>query len=106
VGFNITIQLLVRFSAFVTYWRKNWSTKRQLINYSRLQESLSFRKEGSTVQLLIQTGVPMKLVRLIKMYLNETYSKENIGKHLSDNFPVQINLKQGDAHHYCFSTLL
>jgi hypothetical protein len=39
----------------------------------------------------------MKLVRLIKMCLNETYSKVHIGKHLSDSFPVQNGLKQGDA---------
>jgi hypothetical protein len=39
----------------------------------------------------------MKLVRLIKMCLNETYSKVHIGKHLSDNFPIQNGLKQGDA---------
>jgi hypothetical protein len=47
--------------------------------------------------ILIQFGVPMKLVRLIKMCLNETYSKVRIGKHLSDNFPIQNGLKQGDA---------
>jgi hypothetical protein len=34
---------------------------------------------------------------LIKMYLNETYSKVRIGKHLSDNFPIQNGVKQGDA---------
>jgi hypothetical protein len=39
----------------------------------------------------------MELVRLIKMCLNETYSKVRIGKHLSDNFPIQNVLKQGDA---------
>jgi hypothetical protein len=39
----------------------------------------------------------MKLVRLIKIRLNETYSKVRIGKHLSDNFPIQNYLKQGDA---------
>jgi retron-type reverse transcriptase len=31
------------------------------------------------------------------MGLNETYSKVRIGKHLSDSFPVQNGLKQGDA---------
>jgi hypothetical protein len=31
------------------------------------------------------------------MCLNETYSKVLIGKHLSDNFPIQNGLKQGDA---------
>jgi hypothetical protein len=39
----------------------------------------------------------MKLVRLFKMCFNETYSKVCIGKYLSDGFPIQIALKQGDA---------
>jgi hypothetical protein len=39
----------------------------------------------------------MKLVRLIKMCLNETYSKVRIGTHLCDNFSIQNGLKQGDA---------
>jgi hypothetical protein len=39
----------------------------------------------------------MKLVRLIKICLNEMYSKVHIGKHLSDSFPTQNGLKQGDA---------
>jgi hypothetical protein len=39
----------------------------------------------------------MKLVRLIKMCLNGTYSKVCIGKHLSESFPIENGLKQGDA---------
>jgi hypothetical protein len=39
----------------------------------------------------------MKQVRLIEMCLNETYIKVRIGKHLSNNFPIQNGLKQGDA---------
>jgi hypothetical protein len=31
------------------------------------------------------------------MCLNETYTKIRIGKHLSDSFPTQNGLKQGDA---------
>jgi hypothetical protein len=31
------------------------------------------------------------------MCLNETYSKIRIGKHLSDSFPIQNGLKQGDV---------
>jgi hypothetical protein len=31
------------------------------------------------------------------MCLNEIYIKVRIGKHLSDNFPIQNGLKQGDA---------
>jgi hypothetical protein len=47
--------------------------------------------------ILTEHGVPMKLVRLIKMYLNETYSEVHIGKHLPDSFSIQNGLKQGDA---------
>jgi hypothetical protein len=43
----------------------------------------------------------MKLVWLIEMCLNETYSKVNIGKHLYVSSPIQNCLKQ-DA----LSTLL
>jgi hypothetical protein len=39
----------------------------------------------------------MKLVRLIKMGLNETYSKVLIGKHLSESFLIQNGLQQRDA---------
>jgi hypothetical protein len=47
--------------------------------------------------ILIEFGVLMKLVRLIKMRLNETYSEALVGKHLCDTFPIQNDLKQGDA---------
>jgi hypothetical protein len=45
----------------------------------------------------IEFAIHMKLARLIKMCLNETYSKVRIGKHLSETFPIQNGLKQGDA---------
>jgi len=36
----------------------------------------------------------MELVRLIKLCLNRTFSKDRVGKHLSDVFPTQNHLKQ------------
>jgi hypothetical protein len=83
---DVTDQLLIRFSAFFRYWRKNGSTMRP---------NLLFDEEGSSI--LIEFGVLMKLVRLIKMCLNETYSKVRIDKHLSESFHIQNSLKQGDA---------
>ena len=47
--------------------------------------------------ILIEFDIPMKQVRLIKMYLNETYSRAWEGKNLSDVFPVRLGLIQGDA---------
>jgi hypothetical protein len=40
--------------------------------------------------ILKEFGVLMKLVRLVKMRLKETYSKVRIDKHLSDNFPIKM----------------
>jgi hypothetical protein len=44
--------------------------------------------------ILLEFDIPKKLVRLIKMCLNETYSKVRTGKLLSDKFPIQNGLKQ------------
>jgi hypothetical protein len=52
--------------------------------------------------MLIEFGIPMKLVRFFRMCFNETYNKGRLGKHLSDAFPIQNCLKQGDG----LSTLL
>ena len=48
----------------------------------------------------------MKLVVLLQMCVKETYSRVQVGKHLSDMFAFKNGLKQGDAYRYCFSTLL
>jgi hypothetical protein len=47
--------------------------------------------------ILIEFGIPMKFVGHVKTCLNDTYIKFRIGKHLSDSFPVQNGLKEGDA---------
>ena len=47
--------------------------------------------------ILINFGILMKLVRLMKLRLNETYSRVRVGKHLSDMFPIRNGLKQGDV---------
>jgi len=45
----------------------------------------------------MEFGIHMKLLRLIKMCLNETYSRVRVGKNLSDTFPIRNDLIQGDA---------
>jgi hypothetical protein len=47
--------------------------------------------------ILIEFGNPTKLVRVIKMCLNETYCRVRVDKHLSDMFPIKNVLRQGDA---------
>jgi hypothetical protein len=55
------------------------------------------QKEGNIVQYSHRFWGTQKIVRLIKMCLNEMYSKVQIGKNLSDNIPVQNCLKQRDT---------
>jgi hypothetical protein len=42
---------------------------------------------------------------VIKMCLNYTHNKFHIGEHMSEAFPVQNGLKQGDMYHPYFSVL-
>jgi hypothetical protein len=56
--------------------------------------------------ILIEFGVPMKLVSLIEMCLDKMYSKVHLPKHLSDNFSIQNGLNKEMLYHHCFSTLL
>ena len=47
--------------------------------------------------ILNEFGIPMKLVRLIKMCLPEMHSRVLAGKNLSNMFPVRNGLRQEDA---------
>ena len=47
--------------------------------------------------ILIEIGTPMKMVKLIKMCLTETYGNVWVGQNLSDMFPIRNTLKQENA---------
>ncbi|KAJ4432545.1 hypothetical protein ANN_21168, partial [Periplaneta americana] len=74
---------------------------------------IDFKKAYDSVKrevlydILIEFGIPKKLVRLIKMCLSETYSRVRIGQFLSDAFPIHCGLKQEMHYHlYIFNFAL
>jgi hypothetical protein len=64
------------------------------------QRFIGFKKGRDSIRrealfnILIEFGIPTKLLGLIEMCLNENYSRVLVGKHLSDMFPVKNGLKQ------------
>jgi hypothetical protein len=64
---------------------------------------IDFKKTYDSVRrevlynILIEFGIPGKLVRLIKMCLAEMYNRVRVGRNVSDRFSIRNVLKQGDA---------
>ena len=56
----------------------------------------SVRKEVLCI-ILVEFVIPMNLVTLTKMCLNEMNIRARVGKYLSDIFPIWSGLKRGDA---------
>jgi hypothetical protein len=75
-------------------WKYNGTVHQLFIDFKKVYDSV--RREV-LYNILIEFGIPRKLVGLIKTCLNETYSTLRIGKYRSDEFPIQNDLKQGNT---------
>ncbi|KAJ4430005.1 hypothetical protein ANN_22213 [Periplaneta americana] len=75
-------------------WEYKGTVHQLFIHFKKAYDSV---KRQVLYNILIEFGIPKKLVRLIKMCLSETYSRVRIGQFLSDAFPIHCGLKQGDA---------
>jgi hypothetical protein len=55
------------------------------------------RKYWSVPLIEFRLLMKLRVVRLTKICSKKIYNKVRIGKNLSDTFPIQIGLNQGDA---------
>ena len=89
---------MIIYSAPAKYLRKKWeyseSVHQLFIDFKKAYDSV--RREV-LYKILIEFGIPRKLVRLIKMRLTETYSRVRVGKNVSDMFPIRNGPKQEDT---------
>jgi len=75
-------------------WEYNEAVHQLFIDIKKACDSVS---REVLYNILTQFGIPIKLVRLIEMSQNETYSRVREGRHMSDMFHIKNDLKQGDA---------
>ncbi|KAJ4427100.1 hypothetical protein ANN_24715 [Periplaneta americana] len=75
-------------------WEYKGTVHQLFIDFKKAYDSV---KREVLYDILIEFGIPKKLVRLIKMCLSKTYSRVRIGQFLSDAFSFHCGLKQGDA---------
>jgi hypothetical protein len=75
-------------------WEYNGTVHKLFVDFKKAYDSV---KREVLYNILLEFDIPKNLAKLIKMCLNETYSKVRTSKLLSDKFPIQNGLKQGDA---------
>jgi hypothetical protein len=75
-------------------WEFNGTVHQLFIDFKKACDSAG---REALYNILIEPGIPRKLVGLIKMCLNKTCSRVRVDKYQSDKFPIQNGLKQGDA---------
>jgi hypothetical protein len=93
VDFDAIGQLLIIYSIFFKYLRKKWeyneAVHQLFIDFKQAYDS---GRRGALYNILIQFGIPKRLVRPMKMFLAETYSGVRVGKNLCEIFPIRNGL--------------
>jgi hypothetical protein len=91
---------LKRSTADQIFYKEQILEKKCEYNGTVHQLFIDFKKAYYSVRrevlynILIEIGIPRKIVGLIKMCLNETYSRVHIDAFRSEKFPIQKGLKQ------------
>jgi hypothetical protein len=91
---------------FIDFKKAYDSIKRSYQLFIDFKKAYDSIKREVLYNILLEFGIPKKLVRLIKMCSNETYSKVHIGKTCLTNFLFRMGLNKEMLYHHCFSILL
>ena len=75
-------------------WEYNEAVHQLFIVFKKAYDS---DRREVLYNIFMESGIPKKLIRLIKMCLTETYSRVRVGRNLCDMFPIRNGLKKGDA---------
>ena len=67
-------------------WEYNEEVHQLFIDFKKAYDSVT---REVLYKILIEFGIPGKLVRLVKMSLTETYSRVRVGKNVSDSFHIR-----------------
>jgi hypothetical protein len=60
--------------------------------FADFKEPCDSVKRDVRYSIVLESGIPKELVRLIKVCLNETCNKICVGEHLSNTFPIPLPL--------------
>ena len=108
VDFDARGQLLIIYSAFINYFRKNGNKVKQCISYLYTSRKPMIHLGWSSCIIFSLSLVSHETGKANKnMCLNETYSRVGGDRHLSDMFPFKNGLKKKETlYRLCFSTFL
>ena len=98
MDFGATGQLLIICSAIRQMLEKKWEYNEALHQlFIECEKAYDPVRREVLCNILIECGIPMRLVKIIKICLNETYSRVWVDRHLSDMFPIKNGFRKGDA---------
>jgi hypothetical protein len=100
-GINKPDQIFYILQILEKKWEHNNRVYQVFIDFKKACDSL--RREA-LYNILFEFKIPRKLVGLIKMCLNETYSTMGVGKICLTGFLFRMAWKSERLYHHCFST--